>query len=128
MSKVWEIEVAEALVADLYMNQGLGGQEQFRAEAYRRRLVSQMAGILGECKDARVAEMEGALEGAWPSEADLDWLMTAFQREHPDPDIWLRQHAEDLGARAIAKVIVSVWEAGRLKTEKVQKTLAKGGG
>jgi len=99
--------------------------EKAKERMKRTRLPS-----IEDCDDVRraiveIERLKGALEQAFPTEADLDWLMTAFQREHPNPDIWMRQHAEDLGARAIAKVIVSVWEAGRIKTEKVQKALKK---
>lgn len=65
------------------------------------------------CMQCRAEKAEKARMGKFPTEEDLDWLMNAFQREHPNPDIWIRQHVEDAGARAIVKVIVSVWEAGR---------------
>jgi len=46
MSEHRERDIAEAIVAGLQM--GLDGQEQFRAPAYRTRLVVQIAGILEE--------------------------------------------------------------------------------
>jgi hypothetical protein len=39
---------AEAIVADLYLHHGLGGDPQFAAEAYRRRLIVNITCILDE--------------------------------------------------------------------------------
>lgn len=54
---------AEAIVADLYMHHGIGADPQFKAEAYRRRLVVSFACILDaldgdSCE--RIAELEKA--------------------------------------------------------------------
>jgi hypothetical protein len=58
----WEKTTAEAIVADLYMNQGLGGEPQFAAPAYRRRLVVQIAGLLGERVNPEIAAWQQRLE------------------------------------------------------------------
>jgi len=76
-----------------------------------------------ETDNCACTQLRAALECAFPTDDDLDWLVTAFQREHPNPDIWIRQHVEDAGARFIARAIVDAWEAGRLKHKKVQAAL-----
>lgn len=42
---------AEAIVADLYLNHGCMTDQQYQAEAYRRRLVVNIVSILDQCEE-----------------------------------------------------------------------------
>jgi hypothetical protein len=79
----WEKTTAEAIVADLYMNQGLGGEPQFAAPEYRRRLVVQIAGLLEERANERVKELETDRD-MWKGERNQLLDMTMMLDEHPE--------------------------------------------
>jgi len=71
----------------------------------------------------RQAGVVAALEQAMPTEGDLDWLSRSIQRHTKGIDVWWEENRGEMSFRAAAKIIVSVWEAGRLKTDKVQQAL-----
>lgn len=69
MTEHWARTVGEAIVADLYMNQGLGADPQYAAPEYRRRLVVQISSLLDEHANERIAELEKGISNGYQSAA-----------------------------------------------------------
>lgn len=76
--------------------------------------------------EAHVSRLKRVLECVQPTEADLDSLSTHIQRMSPDVEVWWRKLRDDAPFREAATIIIGVWEAGRIRTERVQAVL-KGG-
>lgn len=53
-------------------------------------------------------------EGVFPTEEDLDWLMSAVQRHTGGMKGWWADNKDKLGPRDLADIFISVWEAGRM--------------
>lgn len=62
------------------------------------------------------------VEGAFPSEADLDWLLNAtFGRMKGGAEAWWKLNALHQGPKECARAILMVWEASRVKSDGVRR-------
>ncbi len=73
--------------------------------------------------DAEIERLKAALELVHPSEVDLDWVSKAIQRHTGGIDEWWEENRGQMPFRKTAEIIINIWEAGRIKTEKVIQAL-----
>nr|BDD48353.1 hypothetical protein 28 [Candidatus Omnitrophota bacterium] len=66
-------------------------------------------------------------ECCFPTEEDLDWIETAIQRHPNGIKGWWEDNHHKLGFRELARIIITLWEAGRAKAGN-QKDLCKNKG
>jgi len=101
------IAVAKALVADLFMHHGLGGNPEYRAEEYRRRLVSSFATILDERLADLEADFRTAVEmlidaGEFADGVDVTEAMRIVHGRTGNGSSTNRQEATDQGTQRYA--------------------------
>jgi hypothetical protein len=70
----------------------------------------------------RIAKLERRSVALFPTQADLDWLAGAIQRHTGGIEAWWRENAQRLSFHDMAKIIIGVWEAGRVKGDYDAKT------
>ena len=60
-------------------------------------------------------EVRKLLHGQLPNKKDIEYITTHMQRHTRGIDAWWEDNALALGPQRIIRVILTLWEAGRLK-------------